>query len=171
MLTGRLDLLSSSGAGVPGDNSSDVIGSSSHVLSDDGRLAVFNSFATNLVPGDTNGLQDVFLKERLPDAPLTPGSTMLSIPAFAGTSTLQVLSNMGFRIGDRIVINQGKPDQEVDVVAGLGSIILQDPLRLNHAAGATVSLLPPGKGLLPPPAPFDAPPVAITPTMPPYKGP
>jgi Tol biopolymer transport system component len=34
-------------------------------LSDDGRYVAFMSIATNLVPGDTNGLQDVFVHDHL----------------------------------------------------------------------------------------------------------
>ena len=48
----------SSGAEADGDSS----GSS---ISDDGRIVVFVSSATNLVPGDTNGAQDVFAHDRL----------------------------------------------------------------------------------------------------------
>jgi Tol biopolymer transport system component len=33
-------------------------------ISDDGRFVAFCSFATNLVPGDTNGKQDVFVRDR-----------------------------------------------------------------------------------------------------------
>ncbi|MBI3847660.1 MAG: IPT/TIG domain-containing protein [Planctomycetes bacterium] len=33
-------------------------------MSDDGRFVVFESTATNLVPGDTNGFHDVFLRDR-----------------------------------------------------------------------------------------------------------
>ncbi|MBI3925284.1 MAG: PD40 domain-containing protein [Armatimonadetes bacterium] len=36
----------------------------SPVLSDDGRYLAFLSDATNLVPGDTNGFRDVFLRDR-----------------------------------------------------------------------------------------------------------
>lgn len=39
--------------------------SSSGGLSDDGRYIVFTSFADNLVPGDTNGVQDVFVHDRI----------------------------------------------------------------------------------------------------------
>jgi Tol biopolymer transport system component len=35
-----------------------------NAISDDGNLVVFASNATNLVPGDTNGLRDVFLRDR-----------------------------------------------------------------------------------------------------------
>lgn len=34
-------------------------------VSADGRFVTFSSFASNLVPGDTNGRQDVFLRDRL----------------------------------------------------------------------------------------------------------
>jgi hypothetical protein len=34
-------------------------------LSDDGRYVAFNSFASNLVPGDSNGFVDVFVRDRL----------------------------------------------------------------------------------------------------------
>jgi hypothetical protein len=34
------------------------------VLSRDGRFAAFSSDATNLVPGDTNGTTDVFVRRR-----------------------------------------------------------------------------------------------------------
>jgi hypothetical protein len=33
-------------------------------LSADGRFVAFDSFATNLVPGDTNGKRDVFVRRR-----------------------------------------------------------------------------------------------------------
>lgn len=35
-------------------------------LSANGRLVAFFSFASNLVPGDTNGAQDVFVRDRRP---------------------------------------------------------------------------------------------------------
>ena len=34
-------------------------------LSDDGRFVVFESLASNLVPGDTNGVMDIFVHDRL----------------------------------------------------------------------------------------------------------
>ncbi len=45
-------------AGIGGDSDSRYGG-----VSDDGRFAVFGSLATNLVPGDTNGAIDVFLRD------------------------------------------------------------------------------------------------------------
>ncbi|HSD00817.1 MAG TPA: hypothetical protein VLB81_00485, partial [Gaiellales bacterium] len=34
-------------------------------ISADGRFVLFDSWATNLIPGDTNGVRDVFLRDRL----------------------------------------------------------------------------------------------------------
>lgn len=52
--------LSSTSTGAPANDTSEYPG-----LSDNGRYATFNSFATNLVPGDpSNFSQDVFLKDR-----------------------------------------------------------------------------------------------------------
>ncbi len=48
-------------------------------LSHDGNLVVFASLATNLVAGDTNGKQDIFLRDRL-----TQVTTRLSLDASGG---------------------------------------------------------------------------------------
>ncbi len=59
-------LVSQNSAGVPGDQPLYDIapaGLRSRNVSDDGRVVVFESKATNLVAGDTNGLIDVFLRD------------------------------------------------------------------------------------------------------------
>ncbi len=38
--------------------------SDGHAISGDGRFVAFTSQATNLVPGDTNGVEDVFRRDR-----------------------------------------------------------------------------------------------------------
>ncbi|WP_433796038.1 TolB family protein [Actinoplanes sp. CA-252034] len=48
-----------SSTGVQGDDDSSV-----PVISGDGRFVAFVSYATNLVPGDTNGVEDVFVQDR-----------------------------------------------------------------------------------------------------------
>lgn len=45
--------------GTPADRASSV-----HALSADGRYVVFDSAASNLVPGDTNGINDIFVRDR-----------------------------------------------------------------------------------------------------------
>lgn len=51
-------LVSASADGVEGNS-----GSWYMTISDDGRFVAFRSYATNLVPGDTNGEPDVFVKD------------------------------------------------------------------------------------------------------------
>jgi Tol biopolymer transport system component len=49
-----------------GDQGNDYSGLQTNALiSSDGRYVVFNSYATNLVPGDTNNLTDVFVHDRM----------------------------------------------------------------------------------------------------------
>ncbi len=81
--TGALerDSLSTAGAQADGDNTLPA-------LSDDGRLVVFESSATNLVPGDTNGASDIFLRDRgsvAPPATITVTATATALPT--GTAT------------------------------------------------------------------------------------
>ena len=52
-------LVSVDSAGVPGNG-----GSNDPVISPDGRSVAFDSDATNLVAGDTNGSEDVFVRDR-----------------------------------------------------------------------------------------------------------
>jgi Tol biopolymer transport system component len=52
-------LVSRTGAGVPGNGPS--LGGA---ISPGGRFVLFTSRATNLVPGDTNGHEDVFVRDR-----------------------------------------------------------------------------------------------------------
>jgi Ca2+-binding RTX toxin-like protein len=56
--TGATSLISTSISGEQGDVYSEMPS-----ISADGRFVVFTSWATNLVPGDTNGRTDVFLKD------------------------------------------------------------------------------------------------------------
>jgi Tol biopolymer transport system component len=58
-VTDTLERVSVSSTGTPGDQQS-----SAPAISPDGRFVAFESAATNLVPGDTNGAVDVFLHDR-----------------------------------------------------------------------------------------------------------
>jgi Tol biopolymer transport system component len=50
-------------------------------MSGDGRLVAFNSFADNLVPGDENGQQDVFVHDRLTGATICISMSWAGAPA------------------------------------------------------------------------------------------
>lgn len=58
--TGVTTRVSIDSAGVQGNN-----GSYSPTISADGRIVAFNSYASNLVAGDSNGVVDVFVRNRL----------------------------------------------------------------------------------------------------------
>ena len=58
-LAGTTERVSISTAGVQGD-----INSQECTISADGRFVAFQSYATNLVPGDTNGSPDIFVRDR-----------------------------------------------------------------------------------------------------------
>ena len=58
-VAGTTELVSMSTAGVQADNLNDIGN-----ISGDGRFVVFISYASNLVPGDSNGSPDVFVRDR-----------------------------------------------------------------------------------------------------------
>jgi Tol biopolymer transport system component len=57
--TNTIHLISVASDGTQGDNNSN-----SPAISADGRYVAFRSVAYNLVPGDTNGVNDIFLRDR-----------------------------------------------------------------------------------------------------------
>lgn len=67
--TGTTELVSVSSDGTPGDKGNDQ-----SRISHDGRYVYFSSHATNLVPSDTNGAPDIFVRDRL-----TGTTRMLSV--------------------------------------------------------------------------------------------
>lgn len=65
-LTGTTERVSVSSTGRQGDGNSGLLnGMGSPSISADGRFVVFDSEATNLVKGDTNGASDVFIHDRM----------------------------------------------------------------------------------------------------------
>ena len=59
LATGAIEMLTVGWDGSPADS-----GSRGSALSGTGRLVAFTSKASNLVPGDTNGVEDVFVRDR-----------------------------------------------------------------------------------------------------------
>ncbi len=65
--TGVTERVSVSSSGVEANGPSGVIGADHHsYLSADGRYVAFSSKASNLVPGDSNGAADIFVRDRQP---------------------------------------------------------------------------------------------------------
>lgn len=77
----------------------------------------------------------------MPDTALTGAAPM-------GTDTLKILDELlgegwkdVFKVGDCILIDAGNPNEESACIKGHGSLILEEPLRFDHADMATVTLL------------------------------
>jgi len=67
--------------------------------------------------------------------------TKMTSSVSAGATVLpNVMSGVGFQVGNTIDLSKGTPQYETNVISGFGSIILQFPLLFNHSAGATVSV-------------------------------
>jgi hypothetical protein len=73
-VTGATEVASVSSAGAPGNESSDT-----PAITADGRSIAFQSHADNLVPGDTNGVQDIFVRDRA--AAATPEEQLAAMRA------------------------------------------------------------------------------------------
>jgi Tol biopolymer transport system component len=71
-------------------------------ISDDGRFIAFDSDASNLVAGDTNGSFDVFVRDQgagAPSAYCTAGTTSSGcVPSISGTGTPSASAGSGFTI-------------------------------------------------------------------------
>jgi Tol biopolymer transport system component len=63
--TNETELISISSDGTQGDFDSGHFGAGEGRVSGDGRYVVYGSFATNLVPNDTNDHDDIFVRDRL----------------------------------------------------------------------------------------------------------
>ena len=96
-VTGETEIVSVDSNGGGGDYASNV-----GALSASGRFVAFQSYATNLVVGDTNNTRDVFLRDRGTNAPTnycTAGTTSLGcVPVISGTGTPSVSATSGFSI-------------------------------------------------------------------------
>ena len=83
--TGTTEQVSVASDGTPGDNASDA-----GAISADGRYVSFESFASNLVPGDTNGAPDIFVHDRqmgtTERVDLSTAGTEIAGGAYGGTA-------------------------------------------------------------------------------------
>jgi len=74
-------------------------------------------------------------------------STSLALPVKAGSTTLEIVSSLGFKVGRQVVIDVGAAKQEVNIVKGFGSILLQTPLKYAHPAGVSISMYEAGANI------------------------
>ncbi|GAA1726459.1 IPT/TIG domain-containing protein [Aeromicrobium alkaliterrae] len=91
METDEVETVSLTMHGEPGSGGS---GTSDLAISADGRFVVFDSTAANLVPGDTNGATDVFVRDRL------NGTTSLITVSVSGHAASSGTSLSGLDVSD-----------------------------------------------------------------------
>jgi hypothetical protein len=77
------------------------------------------------------------------DVDTTPCRTTLSADVPVGSTSLPVMSQVGCAVGDHISINPGAPNEEREVIAGFGSILIDQPTARPHAAGEPVVRIDP----------------------------
>jgi len=80
--------------------------------------------------------------KRVPRLVGGPSSTELTEPVKAGATTLAISSAVGFKVGEKIVIDKGTDKEEFNEIRGFGSIKLRHPLKHSHEASITISTLP-----------------------------
>jgi hypothetical protein len=88
--TGQTERVSVDSAGGQADNFSGGFVHSGFAISADGRFVAFESFASNLVPGDSNNTSDVFVRDRGPLGDTDPPT--LTVP---GAITVDATSPAG----------------------------------------------------------------------------
>ena len=140
-VSGSTERVSVDSAGMQGD-----YWAAAPAMSDDGRFVAFESASTNLVPGDTNGAADIFLRDRQ-----LPGPWSDLGHALAGTSGLPGLAGGGSLAAgshDTIALSQARPLAPAWLVTGLaeagvplkGGLLVPEPLILlvisTDASGA-----------------------------------
>jgi len=67
-------------------------------------------------------------------------STSLDANVEPGAVTLPVTAMMGFQIGREILIDAGTISQEINYIAGFGSLVLKFPLRYKHTKGILITM-------------------------------
>jgi len=149
--TGITQRVSVDSSGAEGDDDSGYDGLS---LSTNGQVVAFGSVASNLVAGDTNGAQDVFVHERcdatwtnygtgFPGTNGVPSFTSRADPVLGTTVTLDLANSYGNATVGLLIIGF----QRTTIHTNWGSDVLADPLITRvlglPASGASLSDLIP----------------------------
>jgi len=130
LVTGAITLVSSGPAGQ-GNDSSDRPS-----ISADGSKVAFSSAASNLVPGDTNGVGDIYVEDLATGAITRASGDPGGVPAGSG-SFAPSLSGDGSKVAYSVAVALGGTQQ------GLGNVYVTD---LNSGATTLVSTGPAGIG-------------------------
>ncbi|HEX7898774.1 MAG TPA: hypothetical protein VF950_13505 [Planctomycetota bacterium] len=121
LLTGEVDLVSR----ATGFDGTKGLGDSFYPrISGDGRYVAFQSFAANLVEGDTNGTRDVFLRDRLMG--VTQRVTVRTFGSQVLTETAQFSMSED---GAKVAFTSAATDIVDDDSNGFFDVFIRSPLR------------------------------------------
>merc|ERR1719498_407566 len=67
-------------------------------------------------------------------------STTLKADIPLGAIVMETTTVIGFAMGRQVLIDAGSPIEEVNIIAGFGSILLQYPCRYAHKAGVLITM-------------------------------
>ncbi len=135
-VAGTTSLVSQSAGGGPANN-----GSFAAAISADGRFVSFTSTATNLVPSDTNGRSDVFVRDRVSDTTTRVSVANDGTQANGNSADPPVISADGRYVVFRSEATNLTADRSTDTLY----------VRDRTLGSTTHVAIPPGGGLVEPP--------------------
>lgn len=142
--TGTYDLVSQATDGTradgPSSEDTSYVGAPFRraAISDDGRYVVFMSTATNLVPGDTNGVADIFVRDRVAQTTTRVSVSSSSVEA-NGASFEVAISGDGTVVAfDSVAQNLVDGDPESDARSDVYLVVAGVTTRASsaHAGGS-----------------------------------
>lgn len=110
------ELVSTSSAGQLGQS-----GATGITVTPDGRFVLFVSRSSNLVPGDANGEDDVFLRDRTLGSTILVSTTPAGVPGAGSSRGIQVTDNGRF-----VLFSSSAPDLVSNDSNGLIDVFVRD---------------------------------------------
>ncbi len=134
---GLTERVSVSSGGAEGDGHSGYVHTTGYhytAVSTDGRFVVFPSYATNLVPGDTNGVADAFLHDR------RLGTTLrASVDSAGGESSDHSTYPVVWGGGRYVAFSSAAPELAAHDVNGVADVFVHDFVRAETTLWSTDS--------------------------------
>ena len=127
---GETRLVSATAQGLPGQ-----LDSSAPIISTDGKFVLFDSYAPDLVTGDTNQLPDVFLRD------VAAGSTVLVSARTDGTAATGQSSSVALSGDGEVILFQSDASDLVPAVVGQ---YVTDLYVRHRSTGTTTRIVIPG---------------------------
>ncbi|MCC6409767.1 MAG: calcium-binding protein [Planctomycetes bacterium] len=125
--TGAVTMVSVANDGSPAD-----LGSAWPVLSSDGRFAAFASSGSNLIAGDTNGWEDVFVRDRV------LGTTVCASTNVFGATANSYSRSFGLsNDGARVAFDSAASDLVVGDGNGLQDVFVRDLVAQSTVLAST----------------------------------